>query len=231
MIDTSQSSAGKPSPVNRRGTRLREVAYQAIKEAILKGTLPPDQPLVEERLAAELSISRTPVREALAILEHEGLIETVPYQGLFVKAISVQDFIEMYQSVEIIEPELARRASNNATEDDLNALESLLVQAELYVPDNAPELLAACRMFQQRMGMIAGNQYLTALLLAVEERSDLYLISRWRELPPEKMLSAVADRRAILTALRERDAGAAEEASRMHARAACARWQALFSQK
>src|SRR3954451_6001522 len=52
--------------------RYREAAYIAIKEAILAGQLGPNQPLTEEQIAASLNISRTPVREALAILEHEG---------------------------------------------------------------------------------------------------------------------------------------------------------------
>lgn len=79
--------APEPSPyrglagqikLDRRAVRLRELAYQTIKQAILSGLIDSSAPLIEERLGAELRISRTPVREALAILEHEGLIEALP---------------------------------------------------------------------------------------------------------------------------------------------------------
>lgn len=218
----SQNAAG------RRGTRLREVAYQAIKDAILTGKVNSKQPLVEERLAAQLEISRTPVREALAILEHEGLIEAVPYQGLFVKDISLREFQEIYETAETLEPALARQAAMHVTPADIVAMEAMLAKAEAYIGSDIPSHLAACRMFQQKMGECAGNLYLTALLMAIEERSDLYLISKVTELPPDKMLAAVQDRRAILDALRASDAAGAEQASLRHIQALRQRWQEYY---
>ena len=68
----------------QRTPRFREAAYTAIKEAILAGEIEADEPLIEERLAGPLGISRTPVREALAILEHEGLLAPRGGRGLFI---------------------------------------------------------------------------------------------------------------------------------------------------
>lgn len=220
-----------PDVTGRRGTRLREVAYQAIKEGILQGTVRTDLPLVEERLAAQLSISRTPVREALALLEHEGMIESVPYQGLFVKAITTREFLEMYEAAEVIEPELARRAALHSSPSSIAAMEALLEEAERCIPDDAHGHLAACRKFQRKMGECADQPYLTSLLLNIEERSDLHLISKWSSLPPEKMLAAVSDRRAILEALRAGDAVGAANAARNHARDVRQRWLDLYGQE
>ena len=102
-------------PVNHRlfekTPTFREAAYQAIKQAILDGLLEPGQPLIEERLAEMLQISRTPVREALAILEHEGLIAPVYRRGLFVCKLTREQVVELFTANEAVEPFLARRAA------------------------------------------------------------------------------------------------------------------------
>jgi DNA-binding GntR family transcriptional regulator len=219
---------GDQSRLDRRSMRLREIAYQAVKDSILNGILGPEAPLVEERIAAVLKISRTPVREALAILEHEGLIEPVPYKGLFVKAITVEDFLSMYQAVEVIEAALARAAVEHIQPDDLVALEKCLVKAQQSIPDDIPGHLNACRSFQRRLGECARNPYLTAMLVKIEERSDLYLLSTRQSLPAEKMLAAVADRYTILDAIRTGDPDAATRAAQAHARAIRVRWREMY---
>lgn len=213
---------------DRRSARLREATYSAIKSLILSGVFKQETPLAEERLAEMLAISRTPVREALAILEHEHLIEALPYKGLFVAAISVKEFLEMYETLEQIEPELARRAAQNATPADLAAMEQALVAAEAAIPHDIPSHLKACHEFQRLLGECAGNAHMAAMLLRIEERSDLYLVSSYPTLPAEKMRAAVADRRTIMEAVRRRDSEAAADASRTHARAIRQRWADLY---
>jgi DNA-binding GntR family transcriptional regulator len=213
---------------DRRGTRLREATYTAVKRLILSGVLVRDTPLAEERLADILEISRTPVREALAILEHERLIEAVPYKGLFVAEITVTEFLQMYETLELIEPEIARRAAHNATADDIMAMDSVLVEAEDAIPDDVPTHLNRCHEFLRQLCRCAGNDYMAGVLLSIEERSDLYLVSNYPTLPPQKMLAAVNDRRAILHAVHAHDPAAAAEASRAHARAIRQRWSDLY---
>jgi DNA-binding GntR family transcriptional regulator len=87
-----------------RAPTYREAAYAAIKEAILSGQIGPGQPLIEERLAALLDISRTPVREALAILEHEGLIAPVYRRGLYVCKLTRAEFVELFVANETVVP-------------------------------------------------------------------------------------------------------------------------------
>jgi DNA-binding FadR family transcriptional regulator len=65
-------------------------------------------------------------------------------------------------------------------------------------------------------------------LMSIEEHSDLYLISKWQNLPADKMLAAVTDRRTILDAIRLRDPDAAARASHDHARAVRLRWRDLY---
>lgn len=220
-----------PSRLNRRSARLREVAYHAIKDAILNGTVGPDAPLVEERLALILQISRTPVREALAILEHEGLIESLPYKGMFVREVTLEEFLLMYQTVEVIEPALARLAAERVQDRDIAELGNLLSAAERRAPDDVVGFLAACREFQRHVGRCAENPYLTSMLLSIEEHSDLYLlhVNAQQPLDPDKMRAAIRDRRTILDALAERNPEGAARMAQDHAEAVRARWRDIYS--
>lgn len=215
-------------PPKRSRLRSREVAYNAIKHAILAGHISPHERLVEERLAEALQISRTPVREALAILEHEGLLESIPYKGLAVKPVTIDEFLNMYEALGVIEASLARSAAANATAADIRQMEAALTSAEVTIPDNVPAHLAACREFQLLLGACGRSPFLTRTLVGIEERSDMYLIHSGLPLPPEKMQEAVDDRRRILDCVKAGDAEGASNAALAHASAIRLRWRAHY---
>jgi len=216
---------------NHRAMRFSEIAYQAVKDSILSGILRPEYPLVEERLAEVLEISRTPLREALAMLMHEGLIEAIPYKGLFVKTITIDEFIRMYRASEVIETAIARAAAQGAKLSDIEAMEQALTEAERCLPDDGPGALGACRLFMQHLGESAGNPYLTQFLMSIEEKIDVYLIMSYAVIPEEKLRGAINDRRTILSWVRAGDASAAEQAAQAHAQAVRTRWRELLERK
>lgn len=216
------------SNIDNHGRPLREVAYQAIKDSIMLGIVETRVSLAEERLAKVLKISRTPVREALALLEHEGLLVAIPYKGLFVKEISVTEFLEMFDTVELIEPVLASRATSRATADDIKAMQNALSKAEKFIPDDPGRHFLACREFQHHIGNCAKHNYMARLLLNIEERADLYLINTWEVLPNDNMLAAIQDRHRILEAICEGDEEKAAQSARKHAQNVKARWHNLF---
>lgn len=216
----------RPPRQSRRSSR--EVAYEAIKHAILSGEIPPHERLVEERLAEALDISRTPVREALAILEHEGLLESEPYKGLAVRPVTIDEFLNMYEALGVIEAALARAAAGNAVATDVRRMDAALRDAEAAIPDNIPAHLAACREFQSLLGATADAPFLTRTLVGIEERSDMYLIHSGLPLSPENMRAAVDDRRSILERIRAGDADGAGEASLAHANRIRLRWRQLY---
>ena len=109
-----------------RAPKLREAAYSAIKEAIFDARLAAGEPLFEERIAAALGISRTPVREALAILEHEGLIAARQGKGLFIRELTREEFLDMFGANEVIEPYLARRAALRATGEHIDQIQAAI---------------------------------------------------------------------------------------------------------
>lgn len=208
--------------------RSREIAYVAVKNAILMGIFEPRERLIEERLGQALELSRTPIREALAILEHEGLIEAIPYKGLRVRPVTLNEFLGMYEAMGSIEAAIARAAIAHVTTADFNALRDILDRAERCIPDNIPEHLAACREFQQYLGDCATSPFLTSILVGIEERSDLYLIHSQQQLSPDNMHASVTDRQNILNALRAGDAEGAASAALSHAKAIQTRWRDLY---
>ncbi len=85
-------------PVNLDSYKpLRELVLEAIREAIINGTLKPRERLMEIQLAEELGVSRTPIREALRKLELEGFIVMVPRKGAYVADISFKDITDVFE--------------------------------------------------------------------------------------------------------------------------------------
>lgn len=205
--------------------RSREIAYEAVKNAILDGVFEPRERLIEERLGEALGLSRTPIREALAILEHEGLIEAVPYKGLRVRPVTLSEFLGMYEALGVIESVIARQAVTRATGADVARLSSLLEEADRCIPDDIPGHLRACRQFQQRLGECAGAPFLTRMLVGIEERSDLYLIHSHQRLSPDNMRASVNDRRSILDAVQAGDPDRAAKAAEEHGESIRIRWR------
>jgi DNA-binding GntR family transcriptional regulator len=77
--------------------------YKKIREMILKNELKPGEKLLQEKLAAQLGVSRTPLLKALQMLEHEFLIESIPRRGMFVKKLAINEMNEIYEVREAFE--------------------------------------------------------------------------------------------------------------------------------
>src|SRR5215471_18011189 len=99
-----------------------ETAIRHIREAIILGNLKPGQRLKETELAKTLGLSRTPVREALRVLDAEGLIETSPKRGASVRVYDLADLRELYQLRAAVEGCCAQLAAERAAPEDLDAL-------------------------------------------------------------------------------------------------------------
>ncbi len=207
---------------------FREAAYQAIKQAILAGQLEPGQPLVEERLAALLQISHTPVREALAILEHEGLIAPVFRRGLFVCKLSREQVEELFTANEAVEPFLARRAAFYVTPEQLAELAAAIQAGERCAEaHDRAGFLRSGRLFHAGVGLAARNPTLAQLVERNEERVDLFLMSYGKAVDEETMRASNREHRAIYDAIAGRDPDAAARLATYHAQSTRERFAAL----
>jgi DNA-binding GntR family transcriptional regulator len=212
-----------------KAPRYREAAYAAIKEAILSGQLAPDQPLVEEQLAASLQISRTPVREALAILEHEELIGPRAGRGLYVTGLTREEFVAMFVANEAVEPALVRRAALLATPEQIAALRETIERGHTAAEARSTaDFLRAARDFHRLVGEAAGNEPLARFVLRNEERTDMYLLGVGKAVEPATMEASTREHAAILGALAERDPEGAARLTIYHAQSLRVRFADLF---
>lgn len=98
-------------------TNLDRKAYEIIKSMILGRQLKPGQKIVQQKLALTLGISRTPVTNALKLLEQEHLVQAIPRRGYYVSAFGAKEFIEIFEIREVLEGLAARRAATDPTDE------------------------------------------------------------------------------------------------------------------
>ncbi|WP_137176913.1 GntR family transcriptional regulator [Roseomonas sp. AR75] len=202
-----------PPPVPRD---LGQEAYDRIRDAIREGLLVPGLRLTENDLATRFGVSRTPVRQAIARLEAEGLLTRDPRRGLTVTRPDHQQVIELYVMREILEGAAARLAAQHATDTEFDAMAEL-IEAEPPVLDDAAALSALNQRIHGMLYLAAHNRY---LLRSLEQISATIALLPTLLTLGGRAAQAHAEHVAILAALRRRDGHAAEEAARAHARAA-----------
>lgn len=145
----SEKDASAPGKTNRRGRRdepgsrprpslqgvarlpARERAYRELKFRILEGRLPPGTTLLETEVAQLLSLSRTPVREALIRLEEEELVEVRPRRGITVTALTIEDIAQIYEVFSTLEVKAAQLAARKGIDaEGAQILRGLMAQME-----------------------------------------------------------------------------------------------------
>jgi DNA-binding GntR family transcriptional regulator len=190
--------------------------YTYLREAILDGTLPPDERLVEQRIAEVASVSRTPVREALHRLEIDGLVVS-DGRGLVVIAHSVDELAELCTVREELEGLAARLGAVSRSELDLSALEQILAEMRPATTDHdVPRLIELNHLFHETIWQTARNRYLARQLEALRgliERRDQSTLT-----DNDRSAQALQEHEAIYKAFVDSDANAAAEATRVHSR-------------
>jgi DNA-binding GntR family transcriptional regulator len=195
-----------------------QLVYGELRERILNLDLAPGARLPETELAAELAVSRTPLREALRMLLAEDLVEQLPTGGMLVRRLDLQDMRELYAVRAALEGLAAREACRRLTEADLEALGNLVERMRLLV-DHPAELTRLGAEFHARIAAIAGNRRCEQLLRQLRGHMRRYHTLTSRREPRRR--AALEDHRALLEALRARDPDAAERTVRDHVLAAC----------
>lgn len=114
---------------------LREVVCESLRDAIRKGILKPGQRIMEIKLAEELGVSRTPVREAIRKLEIEGYVVMMPRRGTYVADMSIRDINEIFEIRTALESLSNGLAAEHITEDELEHLQRLLVVIGGYIKE------------------------------------------------------------------------------------------------
>jgi DNA-binding GntR family transcriptional regulator len=185
-------------------TLNRRIYYQ-VRELIEAGTLVPGTQLDERALAQELAVSRTPLREAIASLVEDGLVERRPYRGNFVRQFSARQVNDLFEVRKTLEGLAARLAVPKLSDEGIAALRHLLDAAQQALERN--DLLAyslADQRFHEAIAQAAENETLIESLGRLKRQIQLVRLSANRD--PQVVERTARERPRILAALEGRDA-------------------------
>ncbi len=190
-----------------------------MRSAILNRRLVPGQKLVVRVLAEELGLSPTPIKEALAALEREGLVAAVPHRGYFIPRITLHDIEELYALREVIEGLASRLAAGRADKDLVADLDRLLSRQRAAVRKGDVEEYGDLDLaFHRRLREASGNRRLSRVGDSFGGQIRL-LISTSAKLPG-RLPASLQEHVAVVEAIRRRNPAAAEDSMRRHVRQA-----------
>jgi len=202
----------------------KQAVYESLREMIVWLDLPPGDRLVENELAARFGVSKTPVREALAILDADGLVDTVPYRGTTVRWLTVPEMQEQNILVDALEVPAFRIVADRITTAELDAIGDMVTHLKaarsardfrrygaitldmhraLMRPSGLPRLR---KLIDSVVGPV-GLRYDRVLVYAFDDAWDLYLeltVGRFeaiRDRDPERAVEVVTGHRRQLEAL------------------------------
>lgn len=198
---------------------FKSKAYAALRDAILRMDIyaTSDPVMLDERaLSDSLGISRTPIREAIAMLEQDGFVRTVPRRGILVVKKTKVEVVEMIQAWAALEAMAARLITAVASSDDISALRDYF---EAFSPahppqDNIASYSDANVAFHQALISLSGSQVLVGMTDTI-----LMHVRGWRKMTigrTERISSSLPEHFAIIEALEARDTATAERLARDH---------------
>lgn len=201
--------------VIKTSVSIREKVYDVIRNDILNGHIPPGARMVETQLAKQINTSRTPVREALHMLEMEGLLVSTPRVGYRVKQIEWVEIEEIVKIRVVNEILAARWAMKRITPRDLKALEENIVVAESEIRGGDPRsFVERDAEFHEILVRASGSKRLLELCQLLRRHMLRYRIEALYL--PETGLRAIVGHRRILDCMREKDEKGIKPAIREH---------------
>ena len=202
----------------------KQAVYETIREMIVWLDFPPGARLVENELAARFGVSKTPIREALALLDSDGLVETLPYRGASVRWLTVAEMQEQNILVDALEIPAFRIVAERITTEELDAVHDLVshletaraakdyraygaVTLEMHRALMRPSGLPRLRKLIDAVVGPVGLRYDRVLVYAFDDAWDIYLdltVGRFeaiRDRDPERAAEIVTTRRRELEQL------------------------------
>lgn len=204
------------SPINLDNYKpLREVVFEAIRTAITSGALQPGERIMENQLAEQLRVSRTPVREAIRKLEQEGFVVMVPRRGTYVSDLSIRDINEVFEIRTALEVLSAGLAAERITEEDLERLERLLVEiGELIDTEDTERMVEADCRFHDILYNATHNKTLANITNNLREKFTPFRAISYAY--PGRAKRSLEEHRRLVEALAERNPVSAQQVARKH---------------
>ena len=187
--------------------RLRTLIYQ--------NELKPGDAIDEMALCERFGISRTPLREALKVLNSEGLLELIPRKGSFVRSMDMEELNELFPVMAVLEGLCAREAVENCSPDDLKQLENMHAKLEDYAAQgNIDAYYEQNYVFHQAIQDLSGNKFLQRII--GDLRKILRLARHMQLTIPGRLLASLEEHRQIMKAFRKHDPDLADQNMQNH---------------
>jgi DNA-binding GntR family transcriptional regulator len=185
--------------------KIGDLAYRAIRDAIISGGFQPNERLNQDELAKRLGVSRAPVRDALNRLEAEGLVRTLGrIGGVVVAEASEQQMVDIYELRAVMDAASARFVCERASDDDLARLQAIVDETERATEaGDLPGIVQGHAAFHEMLYEASGNAELIRVARNLWDRSYRFRVMALSN--TENARRGLAQHRAMLVALRDRD--------------------------
>ncbi|WP_130861604.1 GntR family transcriptional regulator [Bacilliculturomica massiliensis] len=195
--------------------RMKDIAYEKIQEMILNGQLGPSEMINEYSLAAELNISRTPVREALTKLENEGYVHAFPNKGVMVATLDADDIVKISEVREALEGFAVRLACDRMDpEVAMDLKRKLEAIPNLEEEEYQEKSFMLGRQLHNQILKSTGNELLMKYVLNITAQLNrIMLLSRYA---PSRAQTTFDEHMLIVDAILSKDKDLAEQSMRNH---------------
>ena len=214
----------------RSRVRLVDEVVDVIRDRIYDGRYAPGEPIRQEQLAGELNVSRTPLREALRMLEREGLVKVAPGRGLRVVDADLHALVDAYEVREVIDGLAARLVARRRDGEIAEQLLDLVgEQTALLDPWQPAGYTSKNVEFHRVVVEACGNEHVISQLPLVRMTSQIF--TPLRLLDRERAQQAVSQHLGIAEAIAAGDEATAEERARDHIRSTLAELRARLARE
>lgn len=221
MADASRSRADDGTPAAPVGKSLQHktmamAAAEALRGRILSSQYPPGFQLKQENLAREFGMSRIPVREALLILQREGLIRMLPHRGAIVTELTAEEVDDLFSMRMLMEPWLLERSIGRLTAEDLDELDRIQASYAASLDSNDIAMWNGLNKdFHMRLYRHAGSPRMLSLVANLLTECDIHTRIQLLGIPGDRE-RAVAEHCALLDLCRARRDAEAVDLLRGH---------------
>lgn len=183
---------------------LRDVVFKTLRDAILRGDLKPGERLMEMHLAEELGVSRTPIREAIRMLEQEGLAITIPRKGAQVAGMTEKDLYDVLEIRDALDELAVSRACENVNKKSLSKLAEAMRDFEKSVASgNVRAIVSSDEQFHDVIYAMTDNPKLVNIVSNLREQMYRYRYEYVKDNADYKQL--VSEHTCIVDGLRRQD--------------------------
>ncbi|BEP42164.1 GntR family transcriptional regulator [Variovorax sp. 375MFSha3.1] len=194
---------------------LHDEVAATLREQIFDGSLAPGSFVDETALCERLSISRTPLREALKVLTAEGLLRHEPRRGCFVNEVTERDLDEIFPVIALLEGRCAYEAARNASDAELQELDALHERLVRHArAKRINDYYATNHIIHEAIIKLADNKWLAQV---IGDLRKILKLARLQQLhAPGRLDQSLSEHLAVFAALKARDSEGADAAMRTH---------------